>query len=849
MILSETADDPRLWPETSIKSPEVTKRSLAMLVLITAVVIVAIVRVGSFLSAASQALPPGLLGVLSHFQIVGSWGSLLVLVGLALAALAGGGFASALGHYFGWSRWGVLRAGFTIVITVSVIGISSVNALIANALSRPLILGELLVFAIAGAACSFLLNRHAQLTPEIVDIRPTPTIRNNAKVITVFAICVAALSDLFLLLVVLATPVLTSVFFGYHAELARYWFTNAPHPGVVVGPSVGLQLSSNYPPLFSATGAAMHLLSGGVHDIYLRLISPILFIGVQLIVYGAARRHSTYRIAAWALLLTVGCPLLSFFAFYPTNYMLLSALVTAAAVLAFEYVAYRITSAALLAAVFLGLANLTDFYGWLITASFVIALLLVMRSFRVAFLVGAIAVGILAPWLIRNAIAVGNPVFPWLNSVFKVESLNTSLFHYSRNAIRSEAIDWWTRKNGLKLWSASAVLIDKQLVFMTLVPGLVAAWLPRYSRSRRMIFLTLTVVLFVFAIWLPGHFWLRSLVTILPLAALLCGVVAARELSSFDQRAFVHRFRYFVIFVWKRLIILSAVACIAVIALTTAISPPIQGKVTTQLSASSQILNPEKHLGDARTLRWINYGGDSVAWEWLNAHAQPNQIATFEVRTYRLKSANVFYLDGKEAEPLYAMTTAKKARDYLTLKGIKYVFIPGWAKHKSTSQDFAIDHLPMEKFLGTVDFPMLASFAPKVSSEISNVYAVGGTVQPIQAALYPSSVGPVPSIDGSGIFPAGSNPGHVLTEVKGAGNFHIEIENASAGKVNVSFTDLQTGRLLLDEAVIERHGTHGWIPIDFPFTGTGVVDFQLQVHGSAAHVRAARIILAVSGPS
>jgi hypothetical protein len=150
----------------------------------------------------------------------------------------------------------------------------------------------------------------------------------------------------------------------YHAELPRLWFQQAPAPKLIFGPSVGIELSANYPPLYPAFGAAMYVLAGTADDLFLRLAGPVLLVALLFLVFGVARAHFTVRAARWAVLLVVASPLLLIYSVWPTNYLLTACLVFVSVVFLSLAQSTPRPEIVVGAGLFAGLAGLADFFGW-----------------------------------------------------------------------------------------------------------------------------------------------------------------------------------------------------------------------------------------------------------------------------------------------------------------------------------------------------------------------------------------------------------------------------------------------------------------------------------------------------
>ena len=199
----------------------------------------------------------------------------------------------------------------------------------------------------------------------------------------------------------------------YHAASAQNWFEDRPSPPIVYGPSVGVEISGNYPPLFPAAGAAVYTLIGRFDDLYLRILPPLLFAAILLMTFGYARRRFGDRSACFAVLLLLGTPLIVMYWVWPTGYILLGAALLATVILLDLAVSsgsrWQWAAAGLVG----GLAVLSHVYGFMAIAVAICAVLVARRR-RIGNLAAFLFVAgvVAAPWLLRNLVLLHDPFYP-----------------------------------------------------------------------------------------------------------------------------------------------------------------------------------------------------------------------------------------------------------------------------------------------------------------------------------------------------------------------------------------------------------------------------------------------------
>jgi hypothetical protein len=563
----------------------------------------------------------------------------------------------------------------------------------------------------------------------------------------------------------------------YHASVAKLWFLGRPHPALLYGPSVGVEISDNYPPLFPATGAFFYVALNHFDDFYLRVIPPIIFLGTLLLSYGYAAVRYGRSTGRWTVLLMLGCPLLVMYGAWPTAYIYLTALTTAGIILidfAVESAGFKLW---LYAGLVTGLACLTHFFGLVVVVIGVLAFF-IFRRWRTRYDLRCMAVylggtlAVVGPWYLRNAVLLGDPIYPLLSPPLHAKGLIQPIWNDSQAEIRNNALGQWLTTPvkhiglGLRLRELESALFNRNLlpigVLLAILAGL---WLARKG-ERRALFLLISVCLLIGVQLVPGWYWWRALVPAMPVAAMLGarGIAllngATRAASSRAQlrRWSPRRWRLG----GATLAALALVASCSGVAV--AIIGPDNPTWATGLVSSENLMQGVDDMGsNSATLNYVFQGGDQ-SWNWLNRHLPSGgRVATLDVRNYYFaRPSELFYLDGIEAAPLLTLRRTTSILSFLRARDVRYVYSPSWAVQPGAAQQPLERALPLMHLLGSKSFPLVADFAVGGYNLPDAIYHVGAIstkgIATIPAALYLGARGGTPEVPlGHGVYQIPAN--------------------------------------------------------------------------------------------
>lgn len=622
----------------------------------------------------------------------------------------------------------IMLAGFTLIMSVAAAGVLGTCMVTFGVIDRPALLGLALgLFALLSilTACTGRSDLfRPYLLPRARISRAGPWSKRLGRWYaggTLFVLAVlVSLRDLI-------SPVVDWDATAYHAELARLWFLQRPSPPLTFGPSLGVELSANYPPLFPASGLVSDVASGRLTDVLLRLASPLVMVGAGLVLYVFVRSHFGRVAAWWSALLFGTAPLVVLYGSWTTYYALATALGLLAVVLATESLEQspRHIARWLVTGVVLGLALLTSFYGWFAVAGVVVVLIARRVPWRTRLrdvVVLAVPAFLVAgPWLIRNWVELGDPVYPITLPLFHARGLSGPLWRAAQSELRTNADNYW-RGSWLRLHQAFTLILDRHLVILGATPLLLLAARPlRHKPASRIVAVSALIILG--AELLPGWFFLRSLLPATPFLAVGGGVALSRLAAWARWRRAMGRRKVESVHALSMAVLLFALFVglfSLAVSLSLAVAGPGQAQWTTEMPSSSNFMALDQSLGSVSGTLRTTFGKDVLAWHWLNNHLGSGRLATFEIRTYYLDHpGRIFYLDGREAEPLLHINTARGALKFLRARDIRYVFVPAWSDSATAIHDPAFYLLPLDRFLGGQDFPLAARFGK------SHVYRVG----------------------------------------------------------------------------------------------------------------------------
>jgi len=587
----------------------------------------------------------------------------------------------------------------------------------------------------------------------------------------------------------------------YHSAMAKVMFNYHGIP-LLAGPSPGIQLSGNYPPLYPALGAFFFVhMNTTIVDIPLRAIPPFMGLLTLFATYGLGRILLGHKGALLATLVIVTTPLFILYSICPLNNMMAAYYLTLAALHMVLSLHCRQRLYLFVAGLFCGLAVSTTYLALYLIPAFIIeTLLFSQKSIRrwigmlVYFLVGTVLTG--AFWYIRNFIVLGNPIWPFAYSVFGGSFIDPVMGAHALQSVHNVGVYVsFGKEPNILDWIHLTFFGRAGFPALSILTAIgVACTIASRSKNKGWVTLALTIVPIVLMAS-SSIFFCRYFVLILPFVAIL----SAQTLSY--------------IFTSHRKTIKSlAVLTLATILIYPGITAAASGETYHDSGfwgPPQDFLWPLRNPGvDSLTaMRW--WEGEKVeAWSWLNENLKADErVATYESRIYYIKDGGVhhfFFLDGWEARPLFEMSEPEQMITYLKDNKVKYVFI-------LSIISVGIDTLPLVRFLGTPYFPCIYQKGD------ATIYNVGPLPDPILDGEIPAQI----NYDGwtevrqvAGRFSRSVVEGDVrprlFVATPDAAMVSVTYLDEGAGALGVNLYHPYAERWLFGLATINKTGTGEW---------------------------------------
>jgi hypothetical protein len=635
----------------------------------------------------------------------------------------------------------------------------------------------------------------------------------------------------------------------YHAVMPVMMYENHAIP-LIAGSSIGIEMSANFPPLFSALGAYYYIQIGAIEDFYLRAIPPVMGILTVLATYKIGEVLAGKRYGIISALFLAITPLFFRYSVYATSYSTLTFFGTISVLFLFLGIIREEIRYWIMCGVFYGFALLTSYLAVYLAPFFFIALIYYFikkkNGFRantkIVVLLAASTLIIGGVWYLRNLVLLGNPIYPNGYTVLGGINIDPLIMETTFNGIKRDA--------AAAFFGGEVSLLAKSIIFITykthfpsisLLTILGIALLPTQNKKFWLVLawpLTLSIVILSGITWgFPRH-----IVFTLPGFALLSAlpiVKAIEECEKYDRNIREHsrnafiKIRNKIPLPRKSDLLRIGIAVILIIAfLFPSLTFSMGGKVVLDNFNDKPLGNYLWFLENPNAEKWTalaNLIPDSKSWRWLDENLNEGEkVATIENSIYYVKNCSndyFFYLDGWEARQLYNLTDPVAILQYLRSENVKYVFDVPWAREHGH-----MDILPMTQFLRPPYFIKVMDNGSDL-----NIYEVGPIETPITANSpimlsinqegwsEPQLINGVPaqSIVAGSVLPRLYVDTPNLTSVK------ITYLDAGTDRVSINLYNPYSETTVFDYAVIQKNNTNEWKTCEFlaPLSEKGFVEF------------------------
>jgi hypothetical protein len=607
---------------------------------------------------------------------------------------------------------------------------------------------------------------------------------------------------------------------------------------VIAGPSIGLEMSANFPPLFSALGAFYYIQIGTVEDFFLRAIPPVMGVLTVLATYKIGEILAGKKFGLLSAVFLAVTPLFFRYSMYTTSYSALTFFCTVSILFLLLAMEKGEAKYLLSCGLFFGFALLTSYEILYLAPFLIIALIAYLaqkkNSLRLnmkkvsVLLLSALTVG--GVWYLRNYLEVGNPIYPNAYTLLGGIKIDPVIEQATFDSIKMNA--------NINFFGGYASPFDKLMMLLTYrsyfpalslftVLGLVLLLTVRDKKFLLLALWPLTLSGFV----LGGISWAfpHHLDFAMPGFALISAVPIMKVLDickkydvSNSKNAILRITRRLPSIRKSNLIRVGIVIILLVAFLFPSLTLSMAGKIAEDNLNDTM---PDNYLWflehpNADTWTVLNrLYPQSVAWEFMNENlSYGEKAATVENNIYYVKNCSndyFFYLDGWEARPLYNMTDPALMVQFLRSQNVKYVIEVSWAQ---TDPIFKL--LPLTKYLGSPSpyFPIVVDDGGN-----PNIYNVGPLESPLTdnssttISLSEAGWSSVQSIDGV----------NTQSVIAGNDSARLYVATPSFTDVNITYLDVGNGTLginvnnpftrewINDYATIQKTDTGKWKTYEF----------------------------------
>ena len=642
----------------------------------------------------------------------------------------------------------------------------------------------------------------------------------------------------------------------YHAAMSVIMYNEHVIP-VMAGPSIGIEMSANFPPLFSALGAYYYIQMGAVEDFFLRAIPPVMGLLTVLATYKIGEVIHSKKLGVTAALFLAVTPLFFRYSIYATSYSTLTFFCTVSILFLLLGIVRGNSKYWVAAGVFLGFGALTSYIALYLAPFFIVALLFYFIQKKDApklpvkhiaiFLIAAVAVG--GVWYARNQVLVGNPIYPNAYTVLGGINIDPTIMNTTVVGIKISAqSSFFGDENGILTRAMIFLTYRTSFPAISLFTVLALALLPLENKRFWLLAVwPLSLSLLV----LSGVSWgfPRHLVFAMPGFALLSAlpiIKALEKCKNYDLKGAqtkLHKINSRLNFVKAtNAVRLTLVVILFVSFLFPSLTLVMGGKIY-QENLGDEVPKDEYlwFLENPNADTWTVLNRlypEAAAWQYINANLTAGEkVGTVENRIYYVKNCSndvFFYLDGWEARELYNITDPTAMVQFLRSNNVSIIVDVLWARMHGH-----FDVLPMAKYLGTPSpfFPMILNY----NDSNPAIYNVGPFKTPLTdnsktlVSISQKGWGELRFTNGvySQSVLAGNDSARLYVATPDLTALNITYLDVGVDSVSVNVHNLETQNWINGYTTIQRNNTGKWISCQFliPPSSSGFVELGLYAFG------------------
>ncbi len=622
----------------------------------------------------------------------------------------------------------------------------------------------------------------------------------------------------------------------YHAVMSVIMYSNNGIP-LIAGPSVGIEMSANFPPLFSAIGAFYYTQIGMIEDFYLRCIPPLMGLLTVFATYKIGDILGGKKLGLVSALFLAMTPLFFRYSMYATSYSTLTFFCSISIMFMLLAIMKNEIRYWVVCGLFFGFALLTSYMALFLGPFFVAALIYHFAGTKDLFKsnirnVSALVLSTLAIggiWYARNWFLLGNPIYPIAYTVLGGMNIDPLIMETTINGIESAGTTCF--------FGEQASVLEK--IFMFLIYRTHFPAVSLFTILGVALLLAEDKKLLLISVWpislsafvLSGITWAfpRHVVFALPGFALLSAFPIARALEKcgeYDRRQ-GYQFRIFGK-TRKCLPLLhksdGVRIGLALLLFAAFLFPSLTLSMGGKLSMDNHLDVPPNNylwlLKNPNAEKWfvlMNLFPEGIAWKWLDENLKEGErVAAVENRIYHVKNSNnsyFFYLDGWEARKLYNITDPTLILHFLQKENIKYILDVAWAR---THGHF--DILPLTQYLGSVYFPKIVD-----CNGNPDIYNVGPVESPITAgsptlvSINQAGWSEPQSIDGTYAKSviAGNLSSRLLVATPNLTSIRITYLDVGKDRLSINLRNPYSGNWTNGYATIQKKDTGKWNTFEF----------------------------------